>query len=68
MANDEHIAILKKGVAAWNAWRHENPDISPDLSGAYLFRGWELGSARHLRRSYCRSQIQYNPSRPLQPI
>jgi hypothetical protein len=24
MANDEHVAILKKGVAAWNAWRDEN--------------------------------------------
>jgi hypothetical protein len=27
MANDEHVAILKKGVAAWNKWRDENPDI-----------------------------------------
>jgi len=33
MANDEHVAILKKGVAAWNAWRDENPDIRLDLSG-----------------------------------
>jgi hypothetical protein len=36
MANDEHVAILKKGVDAWNAWRDENPDIRPDLSGADL--------------------------------
>ena len=36
MANDEHVAILKQGVAAWNAWRHENPDIRPDLSEAIL--------------------------------
>jgi hypothetical protein len=34
MANDEHVAILKKGVDTWNAWRRENPDIRPDLSGA----------------------------------
>jgi hypothetical protein len=27
MANDDHIAQLKKGVAAWNAWRDENPEI-----------------------------------------
>ena len=26
--------ILKKGVDTWNAWRRENPDIRPDLSGA----------------------------------
>ena len=36
MANDEHVALLKKGVAAWNAWRDENPDIRPDLRGADL--------------------------------
>jgi uncharacterized protein YjbI with pentapeptide repeats len=38
MANDEHVAILKRGVAAWNAWRNENPDICPDLRGADLTR------------------------------
>jgi hypothetical protein len=32
----EHVALLKKGVAAWNAWRNENPNIRPDLSGANL--------------------------------
>src|SRR5258706_318055 len=36
MANDEHVALLKKGVAAWNAWREENPHISPDLTKANL--------------------------------
>jgi uncharacterized protein YjbI with pentapeptide repeats len=36
MANDEHVALLKKGVAAWNAWRDENPDIDPDLFEADL--------------------------------
>jgi hypothetical protein len=36
MANDEHVAMLKKGVAAWNAWRDENLDILPDLRGADL--------------------------------
>jgi uncharacterized protein YjbI with pentapeptide repeats len=36
MANDEHVAMLKKGVAAWNAWRRENRDIRPDLSEANL--------------------------------
>jgi Pentapeptide repeats (8 copies) len=37
MANDEHVAILKKGVDAWNAWRGENPRIRPNLGEADLF-------------------------------
>jgi hypothetical protein len=44
MANDEHVALLKKGVDAWNAWRRENPDIRPDLSGANL-NGAQLSGA-----------------------
>jgi Pentapeptide repeats (8 copies) len=38
MANDEHVALLKQGASAWNAWRDENPDIPPDLSRADLRR------------------------------
>jgi Pentapeptide repeats (8 copies) len=38
MANDEHVALLKQGVAAWNAWRDKNPDIRPDLRGAGLIQ------------------------------
>jgi Pentapeptide repeats (8 copies) len=44
MANDEHVAILKKGVEAWNAWRQTNANILPDLSGANLIRA-DLNSA-----------------------
>ena len=44
MANDEHVAILKKGVAAWNEWRRENPDIRPNLSGANLRRAHLYGA------------------------
>jgi hypothetical protein len=36
MANGKHVAVLKKGVEAWNAWRDENPDIRPNLSDADL--------------------------------
>jgi hypothetical protein len=36
MANEDHIAQLKKGVDAWNAWRKDNRDIRPNLSGADL--------------------------------
>ena len=47
MANEEHLARLKQGVAAWNQWRDENRGIQPDLgkadlSGAYL-SGVHLG-------------------------
>jgi uncharacterized protein YjbI with pentapeptide repeats len=36
MANDEQVAMLKQGVATWNAWRDENPNILPHLSEASL--------------------------------
>jgi hypothetical protein len=36
MANADHIAQLMKGSASWNAWRSDNPDVRPDLSGAKL--------------------------------
>src|SRR6516162_1530989 len=48
MANNEHVAILKQGVKAWNAWRRENPDIRPDLSNADL-RGADLSGANLAR-------------------
>jgi uncharacterized protein YjbI with pentapeptide repeats len=40
MPNDEHVAVLGRGAAGWNAWRaeHEEP---PDLSRAGL-RGLDL--------------------------
>jgi hypothetical protein len=38
MTNDQHVALLKQGVDAWNAWRKANPDILPDLSEADLNR------------------------------
>jgi hypothetical protein len=36
MANEEHLAKLKEGVSAWNAWRSKNPDEVPDLEEADL--------------------------------
>ena len=32
MAVAEHVEIFKKGSQVWNAWRDENPNLSPDLS------------------------------------
>ena len=32
MANEEHFAIFKQGIEAWNRWRKAYPEIHPDLS------------------------------------
>jgi uncharacterized protein YjbI with pentapeptide repeats len=48
MPDDEHRAVLRRGVAAWNAWRvehHEAPDLSrAGLSGLDL-SGFDLSRA-----------------------
>ncbi len=31
MANPEQLAILERGVNAWNHWRLENPNVTPEL-------------------------------------
>ncbi len=36
MANEEHLAILRQGVEAWNAWRERHQEIEPDLRFADL--------------------------------
>lgn len=36
MANEEHLALLKQGIEAWNKWRDENPEIRPNLNNADL--------------------------------
>ena len=38
MANEEHLAILAKGVDIWNEWRSKNRGIKPDLKNANLER------------------------------
>jgi uncharacterized protein YjbI with pentapeptide repeats len=40
MPKDEHVAVLGRGAAAWNAWRAERDEV-PDLSRAAL-RGLDL--------------------------
>jgi uncharacterized protein YjbI with pentapeptide repeats len=40
MPNDEHVAMLARGAAAWNEWRAKH-DETPDLSQAGL-RGLDL--------------------------
>jgi uncharacterized protein YjbI with pentapeptide repeats len=29
----DHLEILKQGVKAWNQWRKENPEVTPNLQG-----------------------------------
>jgi hypothetical protein len=36
MAIEEHVALLTKGVAAWNKWRDEYPNVAPQIRGADL--------------------------------
>jgi hypothetical protein len=40
MPNDEHVALLRQGAAAWNAWRVERDEL-PELSRSGL-RGLDL--------------------------
>jgi uncharacterized protein YjbI with pentapeptide repeats len=40
MPNDDHVAMLGRGAAAWNTWRAENGEV-PELSRAGL-RGLDL--------------------------
>ena len=36
MADPAHLATLRQGPEAWNAWRSAHPDVVPDLEGADL--------------------------------
>ncbi|HLG63090.1 MAG TPA: toll/interleukin-1 receptor domain-containing protein [Ktedonosporobacter sp.] len=38
MARQEHLKLIKQGVAAWNAWRQQHPEIRADLRNANLRR------------------------------
>jgi hypothetical protein len=44
MANDEHLAVLRQGVDAWNTWRERNPGLTPDFIRAVL-PGADLSNA-----------------------
>jgi uncharacterized protein YjbI with pentapeptide repeats len=36
MANEEQIALLKRGVNIWNHWRSQHDEVIPDLRGVNL--------------------------------
>ncbi|MGD1902009.1 MAG: pentapeptide repeat-containing protein [Geitlerinemataceae cyanobacterium] len=48
MANREQVAMLRRNVAEWNAWREQNRHIVPNLRGADL-RGYNLTGANLFR-------------------
>ena len=47
MADEEQLAILRRGPETWNAWREENPSIRPDLRGADLDGADLIGADLH---------------------
>jgi hypothetical protein len=51
MANEEHLARLQQGVAAWNQWREANRNIRPDFSKANL-SGVNLSGANFFKANF----------------
>lgn len=43
MANEKHLALLTESLDTWHQWKHNNPHIKPDLSGADLSRSYLNG-------------------------
>jgi uncharacterized protein YjbI with pentapeptide repeats len=56
MARDEHVALLGRGAAAWNAWRGGN-DAALDLSDAGL-RGLDLSGCNLSRADLRRADLR----------
>jgi hypothetical protein len=56
MANEEHLAILRQSVQAWNAWRADHPNILPDLGSADL-AGAKLAHANLARTLLGRAEL-----------
>jgi uncharacterized protein YjbI with pentapeptide repeats len=53
MANREHLRLLEQGASAWNQWRGNHPEETPDLVDAQLsgrdLRGHDFSRARLAR-------------------
>jgi len=59
MANEQHVALIKKGPEAWNQWREENPDESIDLSEADL-RGIVLAKVNLKGANLKQAKLQFS--------
>jgi uncharacterized protein YjbI with pentapeptide repeats len=70
MANDEHVALLKRGVTAWNAWRKKNRQVHVNLRGADLrnanLRGVDLSKADFIGQDLCEFRAHPGQNRRLQ--
>jgi uncharacterized protein YjbI with pentapeptide repeats len=58
MANEEQLAILKKGVYFWNEWRKKNPNIRPSLKDAYL-KGENLCDANFTEANFIGASLNH---------
>jgi uncharacterized protein YjbI with pentapeptide repeats len=56
MANEEHLQIIRQGVAAWNKWRQKNPELIPDLREANL-KGASLSEANLSEANLCKANL-----------
>jgi uncharacterized protein YjbI with pentapeptide repeats len=65
MADEEHLAVLRQGSEAWNAWREQNPKVRPDLSRSYLYRadlsGVDLSGVNLSRANLSEAILYWDP-------
>jgi uncharacterized protein YjbI with pentapeptide repeats len=59
MANEQHLSIIKDGIATWNRWRSENPEVRPDLSGANLMH-MNMEGANLYRANLCEAVLTHS--------
>ena len=61
MPNKEHLDRIRRGVTAWNDWRKEHAEITPDLDAANLVRaelaGANLAGASLKRTNFTRAKL-----------
>ncbi|MBW2411080.1 MAG: toll/interleukin-1 receptor domain-containing protein [Deltaproteobacteria bacterium] len=62
MANQEHLDIIKQGVALWNQWRKDNAGVEPELAGVDLsgsdLSGADLGETDLRKANLRESNLQ----------
>ena len=58
MADEEHVALLRQGVKAWNKWRRDNPKVIPNLERAYL-EAAQLQEANLSRANLSKAKLRW---------